>query len=585
MPSATRKARRIIFFLASSLLAAGPGRAASGEPGDPKTLPSDPGVPHAASDRSGIVQTAEWQTLRLTADLGTVHIFTLEPGTAPVVRYTVHIETDAREPLANRLLSQYSLTAKSTPEGVQITGALPPPTAPGRSLEGQFWVRYDVTIPRNYNLEISTGAGDVETMDIAGTVSLKTEGGNIRAGKIGVTGLRQTAAGMAVARLETQGGHIGVEDVAGDLVARTGGGHINAGNIAGSASLRTGGGHIRAGQIAGRAELDTEGGNITVRQAGSTVGVHTGGGQIDFGEVKGSVRAQTGGGGIRMMYVAGPLEVETSAGSICLTRVAGSVRAETAGGTITAWINPDAPATNGAVRLAGASQLASGAGDIVVFLPRNLAATIEAIVEKGGENRIETDREIPLIIQTAGARGPVHATGVLNGGGAVLRLKTIVGKIHLRYFDSDVALRESLIRSQMERIGLEVPVGATVPPGGPPKGDQEKGNWFGDLWDTFEEKLRGGVAEESEELQKRLEYSPPPPYPTLAEKAGIQGVVRLQIRVGRDGRVEVLKIMEGEPVLANAAIAAVKQWHYKPKWVSGKKVNVISKVTFNFLLR
>src|SRR3989442_10265995 len=43
----------------------------------------------------------------------------------------------------------------------------------------------------------------------------------------------------------------------------------------------------------------------------------------------------------------------------------------TSGGTITAWINPDSPAGGGNVRLAGASQLASGNGEILVFLPRS----------------------------------------------------------------------------------------------------------------------------------------------------------------------------------------------------------------------
>ena len=48
------------------------------------------------------------------------------------------------------------------------------------------------------------------------------------------------------------------------------------------------------------------------------------------------------------------------------------------------------------VQLAGASQLASGNGDIVVFLPRNLAANIDALVSKGGEHRIEADPALHL---------------------------------------------------------------------------------------------------------------------------------------------------------------------------------------------
>src|SRR6202035_3224456 len=179
----------------------------------------------------------------------------------------------------------------------------------------------------------------------------------------------------------------------------------------------------------------------------------TGGGQIDFGEVRGSFRAQTGGGGIRIMYVSGPMEVESSAGSICLTRVAGTVRAATAGGTITAWINPDAPSSGGTVHLPGLSQLTSGNGDIIVFLPRNLAADIDAVVETGGERRIEADPALAMQIQSRGSgNGPVRAVGALNGGGPPLKLRTSAGKIRLQFLDSEIALRQSLIQEQRERL-------------------------------------------------------------------------------------------------------------------------------------
>lgn len=577
----TKHARWLWFLLPASLVVAiWPLRAAWHEVRDPQPS-GEPSPARASVDRVGVVQTPEGRTLHLSADLGAVRLFTLEPGVEPVVRYNVHIETDAPAPLAGRLLAQYSLTAKGTPSGVQITGALPPQSSQDHGFDAEFWVRFDVTVPRGYSVDVSTGAGDMETMEIGGTASLITQGGNIRTGRIGFGGAGAISPGRPVARLETQGGHITVQDVAGDLIASTGGGHINVGNIGGDASLHTGGGHIHAEQIAGRAELDTVGGNITVRGASHAVTVRTGGGQIDFGEVRGSVRAQTGGGRIRILYVAGPMELETSGGSICLTRVAGAVRAATAGGAIRAWINPDVPAQNGAVHLAGASQLASGAGDIEVFLPRNLAANIDATVENGGPGRIQFDPSLPLNIETAGSRGaPVRATGVLNGGGALLRLKTVAGKIQLQYIDSNVALQQSLVREQAERIKQTIFTGGDVQP----DKEEPKADWLVFWWDTIEEKVRGGVGEDPDELQKRLDYSPPPAYPSLAEKAGIEGVVRLQVRVGKDGHVEVLRILEGEPALADAAICAVKQWHYRPKKVNGKPVNVISEVTFNFLL-
>jgi len=558
------------------------------------TKPADPTAPRVSADRNGSLPTKDALTLRLTTDLGSVRIVSLEPGAAPVVRYTVHIETDVRSPLAERMLDRYSLTAKATSDGVEINGSLPPQIARPSATGAQFWVQFEVAVPPRFNVDVKTGAGDIETQDVGGTANLLTQGGNIRTGRIGMARVRETAAGHLVAKLETEGGHIQVLDVAGDLDAFTAGGHINAGNIAGDALLHSGGGHIRAGQIGGRADLQTDGGNITVGQAGSLVSVRTGGGQIDFGEVRGSVHAQTGGGGIRIMYVSGPLEVESSAGSICLTRVAGTVRAATAGGTIRAWINPDAPSSGGAVHLAGASQLTSGNGDIVVFLPRNLAADIDAMVESGGEHRIEADPALSLTVQAPNhGTGPVYAVGKLNGGGAPLKLRTTSGTIRLQFLDSEIALRESLIREQRERLtqgGVQVmPTGFDTSEASPAEpGSQtpeDKGDWLESWLTRLEVAFLGGVREDSDELKKHLIASPPPAYPEIALRAGLQGVVKLQIRAARDGHIEVVKLIEGSPTLADAAIAAVNQWRVSPAWMSSKKGDVISTLTFNFQLR
>src|SRR5260370_15465903 len=271
--------------------------------------PAEPGSQHASAVRNGVLSSRDGLTLRLTTDVGSVNIVQLEAGGAPVVRYTVHIETDARGTADQQLLDSYSLKAKSLASGVEITGMLPPQAA--RSADAQFWVQFEVAVPSGYSVEVNTEAGDITTADIGGTGSLHTLGGNIKTGRIGASELHGVTWGRSVAKLETEGGHIKVLDVAGDLMAVTGGGHINVGNIAGGASLRTGGGHIRASQIGGRAELDTAGGNITVAHAGSLGSARTGGGQIDFSEVRGSVRAQNGGGGDRLMCVFGPREFES----------------------------------------------------------------------------------------------------------------------------------------------------------------------------------------------------------------------------------------------------------------------------------
>jgi TonB family protein len=558
--------------------------------------PPEPGSQHASVVRSGSIATKDGLTLRLTTDLGSVSIVPLEAGAAPVVRYTVRIETDARGPAAQLLLDSYSLKAKPVYAGAEITGTLPPRVA--RSADAQFWVQFEVAVPRGYSIEVNTEAGDITTGDISGTAFLHTQGGNIKTGRIGVPGMRDAAWGHGAAKLETEGGHIQVLDVAGDLTAFTGGGHINVGNIAGDASLRTGGGHIRAGQIGGRAELETVGGNITVAHAGSFVNVRTGGGQIDFGEVRGSVHAQTGGGGIRVMYVSGPMELESSSGSICLTRVAGALQAATSGGTITAWINPDAPSGGGNVQLAGASQLASGNGDIIVFLPRNLAANIDATVANGGARNIEADPALHLTMQTSvNGSGQVHGIAVLNGGGAPLRLKTTAGRIRLHFLDSEIALHEALIREQVERLNERLkengfqaasftngPGSASPIPMEMPAPSETRTDWLDSWLMNLEITFRGGVTEDPDDFQRRLVNSPKPSYPSLAQRAGLQGIVKLQVRVKKDGSIEVQKLLEGEPALADAAINAVRTWRAKPALINGKQVEVISTVTFNFQL-
>lgn len=590
--SRIRKGSFYLAFCAAFLMTAAP--AGSREPARraaPLTKPGDPASPRTAADRTGSIPTSEGLTLRLNTDLGSVKITPLDATAAPVVQYTVHIETDARAPLAQRLLDHYSLIAKATPAGVEITGTLPPQMAHSPNAAAQYWVLFEVSVPLNYSVEVKTEAGDIETQDIGGVASLATQGGNIRAGRIGISGHR-AGSERPTAKLETEGGHIQVLDVAGDLTAFTAGGHINARNISGDASLHSGGGHIRAGMIGGRADLQTDGGNITVGQAGSLVSVRTGGGQIDFGEVRGSVRAQTGGGGIRIMYVSGPMEVESSAGSICLTRVAGTVRAATAGGTITAWINPDAAPSGGTVRLPGLSQLTSGNGDIVVFLPRNLAADIDAVVESGGERRIEADPALALTIQNQG-NGPVHAMAALNGGGAPLKLRTSAGKIRLQFLDSEIALRQTLIREQRERLsdrlnGVQVPVGfdnsgASHMPE-PAGASDDHLDWIDRWLNSLESTFLGGIREDPDEFQRHFVSAPAPAYPDIARRAGVQGIVRLQVHATKDGRIEVDKILEGSPTLADAAICAVKRWRVRPFSSSGRPVEVISTVTFNFQL-
>jgi TonB family protein len=119
----------------------------------------------------------------------------------------------------------------------------------------------------------------------------------------------------------------------------------------------------------------------------------------------------------------------------------------------------------------------------------------------------------------------------------------------------------------------------------PAPNPEAKGDWLDSWINAMEIAFNGGLREDPDDFQKRIISAPHPAYPALAQRAGVQGVVRLQVRITKNGSVEVQKLLEGEPVLADASIAAVKQWRAKPAWINGKKAEVISTVTFSFQLR
>jgi len=73
-----------------------------------------------------------------------------------------------------------------------------------------------------------------------------------------------------------------------------------------------------------------------------------------------------------------------------------------------------------------------------------------------------------------------------------------------------------------------------------------------------------------------------PVYPSLALATRVQGIVRFNAVIGKDGAVRSLQVMSGAPMLVQAATDAVKQWRYSPTFFSGQPVEVVTQVDVNF---
>jgi protein TonB len=75
-----------------------------------------------------------------------------------------------------------------------------------------------------------------------------------------------------------------------------------------------------------------------------------------------------------------------------------------------------------------------------------------------------------------------------------------------------------------------------------------------------------------------------PQYPPEAGQKRIEGTVVLMAVIGKDGTVRDVRVESGLPLLAQAAIDAVKQWRYRPYLLNGEPVEIDSRITINFTL-
>lgn len=73
-----------------------------------------------------------------------------------------------------------------------------------------------------------------------------------------------------------------------------------------------------------------------------------------------------------------------------------------------------------------------------------------------------------------------------------------------------------------------------------------------------------------------------PIYPKFAIAAGIRGEVRLHAIIAKDGTIQSISVVSGHPLLATAALEAVRQWRYRPYMLNKEAVEVETFITVNF---
>jgi DUF4097 and DUF4098 domain-containing protein YvlB len=356
-----------------------------------------------ARDITGTLAAAK--NIRIKVDMGSVRV---AGGSQSGISYMVRNRAyTSSEESARREFDSYKVSAYVRGDTAWIVAEW----QGGRP--HRFSGEFTVNVPRDTDaVKLETDGGSVSTTGIVGRVDAQSGGGSIHLDDIG-----------GAINAETGGGGIDVGTTGGDLSLRTGGGSIKVVSSKGKISAESGGGSVVVISGWQGAVLETGGGSIEVERCAGHVKATTGGGSIDLGEIGGPAEIETGGGSIRLASAKGPVRAETGGGSIELNGVP-SARAETGAGGITAkFVSSTGERTD--------SVLETSAGDITVYLAPSLALSIRASIEVANGHSIRSDFSEIRVTTEGGDYGPktVTADGSLNGGGAVLKVRTTTGDI------------------------------------------------------------------------------------------------------------------------------------------------------------
>lgn len=164
-------------------------------------------------------------------------------------------------------------------------------------------------------------------------------------------------------------------------------------------SVRTGDGHVESEPLTGKVQIETGDGNLTLHGLRGDIFLRTGDGRIVADGLDGNVHAHSGDGLVRIGGRFDVLSVHTGDGRVEATAAPGS-------------------------KLSKAWDLETGDGPLLLRVPVDLKAFLDV---ETGDGRIHVE----LPIEARGTQRGHTLRGELNGGGAVLRMRTADGPITL----------------------------------------------------------------------------------------------------------------------------------------------------------
>ncbi len=319
-------------------------------------------------------------------------------------------------------------------------------------------VEIAVRVPEFCTLDLRTVDGSIEIENTKGPVTANAVNGDI---EIGPADSKITAG--------TTDGNIEIADVKGSITASAMDGDIEINGTIGQVAARTIDGDIEIRNTQGNVEANAVDGSVEIARTTGDVFARTTDGDIEVRNTQGAVDVKTVDGRIETMTTESNVDASTLEGDIGLFDARGYVSAQAARGSIEVGVArtrrgsgsnntgkpslptyaespdtvpPDADSPDSGQDQETLLELETSEGDVTIYLPSALAASIEAEGSSGGLllSRLWRD-EVGHIYSDFGLNQSEwgvffyiqsEASGEINGGGDRIRLRTNSGNIYIK---------------------------------------------------------------------------------------------------------------------------------------------------------
>ena len=314
--------------------------------------------------------------LTINADCGEIDVQSTDDDTLSVrIQRAAQIKANRR---AAEILKNLDVQITHEASDVKIEAKFTGNAKRWKKRQNDLDVQFDIRVPRHYNLDLETACDDISVVNVTGDVNVETFRAGLRLQEI--TGRIDGVTSM---------GNIDLKAFNGDAVLQTTGGNIGIAEGTGDVKTKTSGGNLQVVQVIGAVNGQTSGGNVILRGCKGGADLKNAGGSIEV-ENDGPVLARNAGGSIRCQLQ------DVSANQSLLLDL------ETTGGSINVSLVPD------------------------------IAAIVEAKVLSGS-----VTTEFPVTVDGTGVVKPDQLQGTINGGGPLLKLRSVGGNIILRKIEEE----------------------------------------------------------------------------------------------------------------------------------------------------